>query len=495
MYPCLSIEGAQFGGYDDSSSGSSSPVSSRSGPSESDGSSSSNADEFCPDPYPSKSDSPSSSSVRGRGGVDPTSFLTASSACVLDDIDRHRQRMLALLPAFSSPAGAPARAEPLFRWLSGFGVGWVLDMDASGSGGAAERLPRREVGRRVRAWAQALGTMERVFRLRHRELTVKQVEALGELAAASAGAMLRLARAVAALESSPSKLLAALDVYVPVSEAFPVLGRMFSWGPSHPVSAAAEGALAALVDAARSCGRDLRAFVRSHYPWRMPQGGEVHPCVGFWMGYFRCLLRNRISLCFILGGDGDGEDAPPPLAPGSEGGCGLLTELISCLEAVLEEKSAALAFPGLRQVFMLNNTFAIVRRAVRSDLKLFLPPGWVRAREERMEGYIKGYMDASWAPVVARLNDASGGPKLPAVLRRRTTNRLSAFYSALENACSAQRCWKVPNPVLRGILRKTVSANVVPAYRRYQEDHPEVDVAIGRSAEELEQRLSDLFEG
>ena len=72
------------------------------------------------------------------------------------------------------------------------------------------------------------------------------------------------------------------------------------------------------MDTTRSCGRDLRAFVRSHYPWRMPQGGEVHPCVGFWMGYFRCLLRNRISLCFVLGGsgDGDGEDAPP----GAEGG-------------------------------------------------------------------------------------------------------------------------------------------------------------------------------
>ncbi|RLM56043.1 exocyst complex component EXO70A1-like [Panicum miliaceum] len=495
MYPCLSIEDAQFGGYDSSSSGASSPVSSRSGPSESDGSSSSNADEFCPDPYPSETDSPSSSSFV-RDGMDRTNLLTEASACVLDDIDRHRQRMLALLPAFSSPAGAGARAESLSRWLSGFCVGWVLDMDASGSRGGAERLPRREVGRRVRAWAQAMGTMERVFRLRHRELTVKQVEALGELAAASAGAMLRLARAVAALESSPSKLLAALDVYVPVSEAFPVLGRMFSWGPSHPVSAAAGGTLAALVDAARSCGRDLRAFVRSHYPWRMPQGGEVHPCVGFWMGYFRCMLRNRISLCIVLGGSGDGygEDAPPPLAPGAEGGFGLVTELVSCLEAVIEEKSTALAFPGLRQVFMLNNTFAIVRRAVRSDLKLFLPPGWVRAREERMAGYIKGYMDASWAPVVARLDDA-GGTKPSAVLCRRTTNRLSAFYSALENACSAQRCWKVPNPVLRGILRKTVSATVVPAYRRHLEVHPEVDIAVGRSAEELEQQLSDLFEG
>ena len=86
----------------------------------------------------------------------------------------------------------------------------------------------------------------------------------------------------------------------------------------------------------------------------MPQGGEVHPFVDFWMGYFRCLLRNRISLCFVLSGsgDGDGEDAPP----GAEGCFGMVTELVSWHETVLEEKTAALAFPGLRQVFMLNNT-------------------------------------------------------------------------------------------------------------------------------------------
>ncbi|CAN6202294.1 unnamed protein product [Urochloa humidicola] len=106
-------------------------------------------------------------------------------------------------------------------------------------------------------------------------------------------------------------------------------------------------------------------------------------------------------------------------------------------------------------------------------------------------------MEASWAPVVSRLAADAGGGKKPSavsVLRRRT-NRLSAFYTALENVCSAQRCWKVSNPVLRGILWNTVSANVVPAYRRYLEDHPEVEVATGRSAEELEQQLSDLFEG
>nr|XP_015619220.1 uncharacterized protein LOC107279655 [Oryza sativa Japonica Group] len=65
------------------------------------------------------------------------------------------------------------------------------------------------------------------------------------------------------------------------------------------------------------------------------------------------------------------------------------------LEAVLEEKSGELAFPRMRQVFMLNNTNAIVRRAVRSNLAMFLPPGWARAREERMEGYVKSYLDVS----------------------------------------------------------------------------------------------------
>uniref|UniRef100_A0A0A8Y662 Exocyst subunit Exo70 family protein n=1 Tax=Arundo donax TaxID=35708 RepID=A0A0A8Y662_ARUDO len=215
----------------------------------------------------------------------------------------------------------------------------------------------------------------------------------------------------------------------------------------------------------------------------MPQGGEVHPCVGFWMGYFRCMLRNRVSLYFVLG-DGDGD--------GGEGGLSLVAELISCLEAVLEEKSAALAFPGLRQVFMLNNTCAIMRRAVGSDLEPFLPPEWIRAREERMERYIERYMDASWAPVVSRLD--RGGRTKPSAISRRW-DPLGEFYSALENACSAQRGWKVPDPVLRGLLQETVVESVVPAYRQYLEDHPEVQVAVGRTAEELEQQLSDLFEG
>ncbi|GJN29465.1 hypothetical protein PR202_gb17691 [Eleusine coracana subsp. coracana] len=393
--------------------------------------------------------------------------------------------MLLLLPSFSSSSATSDSDALLSRWLTGFDVAWVLDM-----GKGSESLPRREVGRRVRVWAQALSTMERVFRKRHRHLTDAQVACLGNLASASATAMLKLAGAVAKLRNSPSKLLALLDVYVPVSEAFPVLARMFSWCPTHPVPAAVDATLAALVDAARRCGKDLRESVRSQaqwYPWRMPQGGEVHPCVGFWMGYFRCLLRNSVTLYFVLGNEGKEE----------EGGLGmgltLVPELVASLEAVLEEKAAALAFPGLRHVFMLNNTFAIVRRAVRSDLKLFLPRDWVRVREQRMEGYIKAYLEASWAPVVARLGLDT---KPAAVLqRRRTSRRLSAFYSAVENACGAQRCWKVPNPVLRGILRRTVSENVVPAYRRCLEDHPEVDVAGERTAEELEQQLSDLFEG
>jgi hypothetical protein len=58
-----------------------------------------------------------------------------------------------------------------------------------------------------------------------------------------------------------------------------------------------------------------------------------------------------------------------------------------------------------------------------------------------------------------------------------------------------QRGWKVPSPALRSVLRSTVSESVVPVYRRYLDDHPEIEIPTGRSAEELEHQLSELFEG
>ncbi|XP_037462086.1 exocyst complex component EXO70B2-like [Triticum dicoccoides] len=476
-----------------SSSGGSSPTS-LSDPSIDSDDGSATTDEYCPDDPREFRRHVSFFSPSVLAEVDPSSFrpISSSSSCVLADVDKHLQRMVLLLPAFSAAATAP-RADALRQWLAGFDVGWVLDMDDRRS------LPRREVGRRVRAWAQALGTMERVFRHRHRKVrnpvndaAAGELAALGQLAAESAGAMLRLAGSVVALGSSPSKLLAALDVHSPVSVAYPGLARMFSWPPYHPVTAASDAALAGLVDASRRCVRDLRAFIRApQYPWRMPQGGEVHPCVGFWMGYFRCMLRNRVPLYFVLAaGNGDADTDSPPTTPLAPDESGLVTELISCLEAVLEEQSAALAFPGLRHIFMLNNTSAILRRAVRSDLSMLLPPSWVLVREERMEGYIKAYLQVSWGTVVSRLD---GKPGALNALRRR--NPLSAFYLALENACSMQRGWKVPSPALRAALRSTVSGNVVPAYRRYLDDHPEVEVPAGRTAEELENQLSELFEG
>jgi hypothetical protein len=40
-----------------------------------------------------------------------------------------------------------------------------------------------------------------------------------------------------------------------------------------------------------------------------------------------------------------------------------------------------------------------------------------------------------------------------------------------------------------------VSESVVPAYRRYVDDHPEVEIPAGCSAEELEHQLLELLEG
>ncbi|GJN38587.1 hypothetical protein PR202_gb27644 [Eleusine coracana subsp. coracana] len=267
--------------------------------------------------------------------------------------------MLVVLPNFCLPAVAAARSKALAFWLDGFDVGWVV----GGGGGTSARACRfhgGEVARRVGAWAEALRAMERVFRLHKPELlrvSEKEAAALGELAAASAGAMLKL--------------------------TYPVLARLFSWPPSHPVLAAAEAALADLVNAARGCcRRDLRAFVRAYYPWRMPPEREMaRSSTRAWASGWATSGRALLAVVGLSH---------------------LVAELISCLEAVLEDKSSSsssAAVPGLRQVFMLKHTCAIMLQAMGSDLRPFLPPEWLRVREERMEGYIKGYMDAAWAPV------------------------------------------------------------------------------------------------
>ncbi|XP_073361382.1 uncharacterized protein [Aegilops tauschii subsp. strangulata] len=219
-----------------SSSGGSSPAASPSGPSDSDGGSTS-TDEHCPDdPRESR---------RHFSRFRPTSPSSSSPLC--GDDYKHLQRMALLLLAFSSTAAA--RADALRQWIAGFDVGWVLDM-GRGSG-ADHGLPRREVGRRIRAWAQALGAMDRVFRGRHNleARSPASDAAAAELAGESVGVMLRLTGTVAALASSPSKLLAALDAYAAVSEACPGLARTFSCPPPpppppHPVPAASDAALA-----------------------------------------------------------------------------------------------------------------------------------------------------------------------------------------------------------------------------------------------------------
>ncbi|KQJ81979.2 hypothetical protein BRADI_5g04622v3 [Brachypodium distachyon] len=426
-------------GFDGSSSSSPSSVS---GPSDSDAS----TDEYCPDDP--REFRRHVSSLPEFEVSDPSAFRSTSpsSNCVLADVDKHLERMLLLLPAFSSPPDAATRADALRQWLTGFDVGWVLDMGSIDD----VVVPRREVGRRVRAWVQALGTMERVFRRRYREArspandaAAAQLAALGELASQSAGAMLVLAGAVAAPlgNCSPSRLLAALDVYVPLSEAYPCLARTFCWGPSHPVTAASDAALVGLVAACMTSG--------------------PRPCAPTTTLGGACRRAARCT----------------PASPSGWATSSSTMTTTTCQLRSAEESSNMLAFPGLRQVFMLNNTSAMVSRAVRSDLSLLLPPGWVRAREQPMEGYIKSYVQASWAPVL----DDKRGAAFNVVLRRR--NLLSAFYSALENACSMQRGWK--NSV--GECR----AGILPVL----DDHPEVEVPAGRTTEELEHRLSELFEG
>jgi hypothetical protein len=61
----------------------------------------------------------------------------------------------------------------------------------------------------------------------------------------------------------------------------------------------------------------------------------------------------------------------------------------------------------------------------------------------------------------------------------------------------AQRFWKVPDPRLRSLLRRTIINRVILGYRYYLKHHPELEKQVNggsSSPDVLEKMLGELFE-
>ena len=159
------------------------------------------------------------------------------------------------------------------------------------------------------------------------------------------------------------------------------------------------------------------------------------------------------------------------------------------LKRLILAKSELCSNPSLRYMFLLNNSHFIAQVSEPSGHHqgLKLTP--------ECQKHMDSYLDASWGQVLSCLQKS----KFPGPLRHWiSTSSLAKFESVFHQTYQAQKLWKVPDPRLRDVLRKTITRRVISGYGKYLKEHPRLQKHVGRessSPEVLEEMLGELFEG
>ncbi|VAH38459.1 unnamed protein product [Triticum turgidum subsp. durum] len=105
------------------------------------------------------------------------------------------------------------------------------------------------------------------------------------------------------------------------------------------------------------------------------------------------------------------------------------------------------------------------------------------------------YLDVSWGHVLSCIPKSRFPGPIHCWIN---TSSLTKFESAFRKTYQAQKFWKVRDPRLRDLLRRAIAERVIPGYRDFLEEHPELEKHIGRgssSPEVFKKMLGELFEG
>ncbi|XP_006645189.2 exocyst complex component EXO70A1-like [Oryza brachyantha] len=288
--------------------------------------------------------------------------------------------------------------------------------------------------------------------------------------------------------TSHEKLVYILGMYEALSDAAPGLLLMFTGVHKELVSERTQEILTRLASSIRAMVASLLAKVRDDVSTtkknNAARGGGVgvHPLTRYAMDCIEPLAPHRDALDLILASGGGGVTSLSDLA----------SRVVGCLDRVLllEEKPVlpcggggdddGAAVVSRHHLFVANNAGFVLQRG-----RPLLGNEWAAQREDLVARHVASYAEARWAPVVASLETAG----------RKPANAAAKFSAAFDEAYESQARCEVPDPTLRDALRKAASETVVPAYGVYLKKHPKLEKKVRYTAGELDQRLSELFEG
>ncbi|KAM0866460.1 hypothetical protein ACQ4PT_042619 [Festuca glaucescens] len=292
---------------------------------------------------------------------------------------------------------------------------------------------------------------------------------------------------VECVQSVFSRIVHALSTYNTLSDVVPTLLELVSLDSRESISRKSE-AIRKKVEAVvnRMLGTLTDAMSTSSLP--EAEDTDIHPVTKAVAEGTGSLLEHRDSLNLILANSCcqvyEG-------VPAIESYNSLISGLIVHLQSVLRTSCKGPLRKESQYIFLLNNMQFILNQFKSSATEE--PIGhddWGIKHHKAMQHYMEEYIETSWAPVSALLA-AKDGKRL----RFWRHSCVQQFTTAFQYVYAKQRHWKVPDPHLRKTLRASISRKLVPAYCEYLGKHPKGSKSIRITREELEDLLSELFEG
>ncbi|CAN6192369.1 unnamed protein product [Urochloa humidicola] len=227
--------------------------------------------------------------------------------------------------------------------------------------------------------------------------------------------------------------------------------------------------------------------------WMEDNGGSSHPChssdihnvTRSVINDTKVLWANYGSLNRIL----HGAFLRGEFMPENENVSHLTNQIMEMVRSIEHKlvRNSQCWFPdeSLRFLFLINNSYFMLQQlhTIWSTCLGFPMPDLTR----RIDDYINGYLQVSWAPVLKCLHD----PATPLCFNRRSP--IKKFESKFHETYAVQKLWKVPDPDMRKKMRKAIFEKVICIFTQFLVDNS--IRATGVTPKKLEEMLGELFEG
>ncbi|KAM0953616.1 putative exocyst complex component Exo70, cullin repeat-like-containing domain superfamily [Dioscorea sansibarensis] len=359
-----------------------------------------------------------------------------------------------------------------------------------------QKLDRETLDLKIRTWISAAKVAVKTLFAGERVLCDQvfggsesiSESCFADVARDAAVQFLGFAELVAKSKRSPDKLFRILDLYSTISELWPDLESIFSFGSTSAVPSQAQASLQKLRQAARSTVADFEAGIRKDASKSPPPPAGIHPLTRYATNYISSLTDHEATIGEIFADEPlPGKSPSPATTPPIKW---LLLRLLLVLLSKLDSKAGMYRDEAISYLFLANNMWFIVRKAKEGKLGLLLGEEWEALHIEQARQYARDYEKLAWRKPAEAMTNTSAATAPETML---------AFTATFEETLRTQREYEIEDESFRQEVKAAIAGMLLPGYRVLYRHCSETLSDSGASVikfapDDLISRLSDLFE-